>query len=98
MSSRETGQVRLRLFPELVVVPALDDFAAHAVDSLHDGIVDSRHHGILGATAVPLALLATATAAVHHRCITGTAFGGLSAEGEPTRNRMESGLQPCRGG
>ena len=30
------GQVRLRLLPEFVVVLALDDFPAHAIDSLHE--------------------------------------------------------------
>ena len=37
---------------------------------------------------VPLAFLATATEAVHHRCITSTAFGGLPRDRGSTRNRM----------
>ena len=54
--------------------------------------------------------LTTTTAAVHHRCITGTAFGGVSRTACQCRNRMvklnlrpdkdrdeESGLQACYG-
>src|SRR5262249_48106015 len=37
---------------------------------------------------VPLAFLAAATEAVHHRCITSTAFGGLPRDRGSTRNRM----------
>src|SRR5262249_56052063 len=37
---------------------------------------------------VPLAFLATATEAVHHRCVTSTAFGGLPRDRGSTRNRM----------
>jgi hypothetical protein len=37
---------------------------------------------------VPLAFLATATEAVHHRCITSTAFGGLPRDRRSTLNRM----------
>src|SRR6266508_5538307 len=41
-----SGDVRLRFFPELVVVLALEDLAAHAGDSLDSAY--ALHSGILG--------------------------------------------------
>jgi hypothetical protein len=43
-----------------------------------------------------LAFLATATEAVHHRCITSTAFGGLPRDRGSTRNRMVKPNRPAR--
>jgi hypothetical protein len=45
---------------------------------------------------VPLAFLATATEAVHHRCITSTAFGGLPRDRGSTRNPMVKPNPPTR--
>ncbi len=60
-----SGQVRLRLLPEFVVVPALDDFPTDAIDSLHD--CGSLHEAILGArtneAALSCLMLGTAPAA-----------------------------------
>ena len=63
--------------------------------------VEARRRGTL-------TLLTTATRVVHHRCITGTAFGGVAQHRSPKRNRMlsqpadsesdvgeESGLEAC---
>src|SRR6185436_21094928 len=54
------GQVGLRLLPELVVVFALDDLAAHAVDSLEPPAV--LHGGMVGG-AEPAVLTSPASRA-----------------------------------
>jgi hypothetical protein len=43
-----------------------------------------------------LTLLTTTTTAVHHRCITGTAFGGIWRNRRSTRNRMVEPNLPIR--
>lgn len=46
-----TGEVRLRLLPQLVVVLALDDLPTHAVDSPQP--LDLLHQASLGNAAPP---------------------------------------------
>jgi hypothetical protein len=50
----------------------------------------------VGGWAVPLTFLATATEAVHHPCITSTAFGSLPRDRGSTRNRMVKPNPPAR--
>jgi hypothetical protein len=49
-----------------------------------------------GASVASLTLLTTTTRAVHHRCITATAFGAVSRNKKPARYRMVKPNLPVR--
>ena len=72
--------------------------------------MSTQRHRVSEGFVVPFTLPATVTAAVHHRCITATAFDGLPRNRGPTRTPSlsqiwrqheawdeESGLQACYG-
>jgi hypothetical protein len=50
--------------------------------------VSTQQHRVSEGFVVPFTLPATVTAAVHHRCITATAFDSLPRNRGPTRTRI----------
>jgi hypothetical protein len=56
------------------------------------GACDTTVSSTLGGT---LTLLTTATRAVHHRCITATAFGDISRHRPSRRSRMDKPKLPA---
>jgi hypothetical protein len=69
-------------FPRSASAPYVRELTSQSTWVIH------WHRELWGRGLGALAFLATATEAVHHRCITSTAFGGLPRDRGSTRNQM----------